>query len=216
MAGNMYPWIDESKNPIRGICPHGCSYCLMRPMHDRMKGPRLEKSELKKPWPEDKFLYIGSSMDMWADEIDSKDIKAVIEKCQEHPGNRYLFQSKNPVRFLDFKPGFIDVLYCTTLESDLDYFEGPPHIDARVNGLAKVQQAGYWVTVTIEPIMRFELNRFKEMVLDLRPDFVSIGADSQGHNLPEPTSEEIQALIRELRKGTEVRLKSNLTRILGA
>ncbi len=45
------------------------------------------------------------------------------------------------------------------------------------------------VMVTIEPIMDFDLEPFVEMIKNTKPKFVNIGADSKGHNLPEPSSE---------------------------
>ena len=53
------------------------------------------------------------------------------------------------------------------------------------------------------------------VVKSIHPKFVSIGADSKGHGLPEPSAEKTTTLIRELRKFTEVRLKPNLARIIG-
>ena len=44
--------------------------------------------------------------------------------------------------------------------------------------------------------------------------FVSIGADSGKNNLPEPPSQKLKALIDELEKFTEVRVKKNLKRLL--
>ena len=26
--GNMYPWITHTWNPIKGKCPHDCTYCM--------------------------------------------------------------------------------------------------------------------------------------------------------------------------------------------
>lgn len=43
---------------------------------------------------------------------------------------------------------------------------------------------------------------------------VTIGADSKGSNLPEPSKEKIEALIKELRKFTQVKLKQNLNRLI--
>jgi DNA repair photolyase len=28
--GNMYPFVTHTWNPIRGKCPHDCSYCYMK------------------------------------------------------------------------------------------------------------------------------------------------------------------------------------------
>ena len=53
-----------------------------------------------------------------------------------------------------------------------------------------------------------------EMIRRINPRFVSIGADSKRHGLPEPDPEKIRKLISTLRKFTEVREKDNLKRLL--
>jgi len=52
------------------------------------------------------------------------------------------------------------------------------------------------------------------MIKSCNPVQVNIGSDSQRHNLPEPTKEELTELISELEKLTRVIQKSNLKRIL--
>ena len=50
---------------------------------------------------------------------------------------------------------------------------------------------------------------------NIDPTFISIGADSKGHNLPEPPGAKVKELIQELEKFTEVKVKKNLSRLLG-
>ncbi len=45
---------------------------------------------------------------------------------------------------------------------------------------------------------------------------MSIGADSKGHNLIEPTAQELKDLVVELSTITEIKLKKNVYRILDA
>ena len=68
--------------------------------------------------------------------------------------------------------------------------------------------------ITIEPILDFDLNRFIEMLYNIQPLWINIGADSKGHNLPEPAPEKVRELIETLRGFTEVKVKKNLGRIL--
>ncbi len=69
--------------------------------------------------------------------------------------------------------------------------------------------------VTIEPIMNFDLDIMIKWLKDIKPKWVNIGADSKGHNLPEPSKEKVESLIKELKKFTEVKIKPNLKRIIG-
>ena len=68
--------------------------------------------------------------------------------------------------------------------------------------------------VSIEPIMDFDLDVMVRWIKDIHPKFVSIGADSKGHNLPEPPAWKVERLIEELKKFTEVKVKENLNRIV--
>ena len=62
--------------------------------------------------------------------------------------------------------------------------------------------------------MDFDLNIFVNWIRAIKPDFVSIGADSKGNNLPEPPAWKIRKLIDNFRHFTEVKVKSNLKRLI--
>ena len=70
--------------------------------------------------------------------------------------------------------------------------------------------------VSIEPIMDFDEVNFLAWIRIINPEFVSIGADSQRHGLPEPSSRKIRNLILGLKKFTKVEEKDNLKRLLTA
>lgn len=67
--------------------------------------------------------------------------------------------------------------------------------------------------VSIEPILDFDLDVMLVWLRNIEPQFVSIGADSKGHNLPEPSPGKVRELVNELSKFTEVKVKSNLGRL---
>ena len=67
---------------------------------------------------------------------------------------------------------------------------------------------------SIEPIMAFDFEEFLGWILQIKPAFVSIGADSKGHKLPEPTASELDNFVVALRDITEVKLKKNLARLM--
>jgi len=68
--------------------------------------------------------------------------------------------------------------------------------------------------VSIEPVMKFNEEIMIDWITKIEPVFVSIGADSKGHGLPEPTAEEVESLIARIEAaGIEVVRKDNLTRI---
>lgn len=216
--GNMYPFVTHTWNPVKGRCPHDCPYCYMKRF--KLAPVRFESKELKVDLGICNFIFVGSSCDMWANEIPPAWIEKTLEKCRKQ-ANRYLFQSKNPIRFTHYLETNLvpdRSVFGTTIESDRDHFSGPetniPPIDARVNGIIKTAEFGYPVTVTIEPIMDFDLNTLLELVNDIDPLWVTVGADSKGHNLPEPNPEKVRDLVNGLRRNFEVVVKDNLWRLM--
>ena len=58
--------------------------------------------------------------------------------------------------------------------------------------------------ISFEPIMDFDIDKMIGYIKVAEPNFVSIGADSKGHKLPEPSSEKVKELISELKKFTKL------------
>jgi len=206
--GNMYPWISHTYNVIKGKCPHDCTYCYMKvyPQPEL----HLDARELKVNLGEGNFIFVGSSCDMWAEVIPRGWIELVLEKCQAH-SNRYLFQSKNPLRFHSYCGVFpLHSVFGTTIESNRSEVSLAPLPYDRYKAMREMP--GHKM-VSIEPIMDFDLDIMVEWIQKIGPDFVSIGADSKGHHLPEPSPDKVDRLVEELSKLTVVKIKDNLKRL---
>ena len=162
-----------------------------------------------------KFIFVGSGCDMFANDIPVEWIEKTIAHCLKFD-NRYLFQSKNPFAMLGFLPFENDnLVVCTTIETNRwypDIMHKCPTPQQRAYGLASLPLKRY---VTIEPIMDFDLDDMVRWIEEIAPEFVSIGADSGNNHLPEPPASKVQSLIAELKDITEVKIKDNLSRLLG-
>ena len=77
--GNMYEFVTHTWNPIKGKCSHGCTYCYMKKMCSRLNTPRLDAAELTCYLECSNFIFVGSSIDMWAEDIPSHWIKMVLD-----------------------------------------------------------------------------------------------------------------------------------------
>lgn len=211
--GNMYPWVTHTWNPISGKCSHECIYCYMKgyPLRDvNFKETRTQ--EIGKG----KKIFVGSSTDMWADDVPSEWISEVLLACRKYPQNEYLFQTKNPKRFLEFVDFFPPhTILGTTLETNRNTYliSKAPTPESRAWIMRSPQLMDFEKMVSIEPIIDFDVNEFVMMVDCIKPDFVSVGADSKGHNLNEPNPKKIRELIDALEAFTEVKLKDNLRRL---
>ena len=206
----MYPWVTHTWNVIKGKCPHDCSYCYMKRFPQGEL--RFDEKEMKRNLGEGRFIFVGSSCDMWAESIPGEWIAEILGRCYQYPENKYLFQSKNPARFIiakDWFPG--NMILATTIESDIDYpVSNAPSVMNRATAMSKIVGG---TVVTIEPVMNFDLVEFVKLIKYAKPKWVNIGADSKGHNLPEPSWEKVQKLIIALKEFTKVKVKSNLERL---
>jgi len=149
---------------------------------------------------------------MWAENIPAMWIEDILRHCNE-ADNRYLFQTKNPERFLDkwiFPPL---TMLGVTLETNRRYnsISKAPIPYNRAYALAHVAKP---TMISIEPIMDFDLDVMVLWIDAIKPEFVSIGADSGNNHLPEPSAENLKALMNKLQGVTEIRQKNNLARLL--
>lgn len=215
MGLNMYDFVTHTWNTIKGKCFHNCSYCYMK-RWGSLKDARFDEKELKTDLGENNFIFVGSSCDMFAENIDESWINKTLNHCDKFD-NKYLFQSKNPENFFYWMFSLPDnSTICTTLETNRVYpgiMKNAPIPRKRVLTFQKIR-IRFEKIITIEPIIDFDLKEFIQMIYNCGPKQVNIGADSGGHNLPEPPKEKILELIQELEKFTIVKQKKNIKRLL--
>jgi DNA repair photolyase len=218
--GNMYPWVTHTHTHLGGQCPHKCSYCYVdnprwgRP--ERYQGKlRLIEPEFNVRYGTGRTIFVENCNDLFAWEVPSSFIERIINHCQQFPDNVYVFQTKNPDRFFDFEY-LVKAVFGTTIESNRDYPKvtttAPPVLQ-RYEAMKKIPKT-FKRFVTIEPVLDFDVDVLAGWIRDIRPDFLNLGADSKGHDLPEPTVEKIMKLVEKLKGyGIELREKHNLQRL---
>ena len=215
--GNMYEFVTHMWGPVVGTCDHNCSYCYMKTNRFELGDIRINEKSMKNRLGEDRVIFVCHTADLFANNIPAEWIDRVLAHCCEYPKNRYLFQSKNPGRIIDFADKLPnDVFLGTTIETNrTGYYESkaPSYIE-RAKGLGELSKLGFDTMVTIEPIFDFDLDELVEIVMIANPKWINIGADSKSHDLPEPSKEQVEELIKTLQSKTAVELKRNLDRIL--
>ena len=223
--GNMYEFITHTWNPMGGRCPHGCAYCYMK-YHTYIERLYLDERELSGSCPANLFIFIGSNTDVFAAEMPSEWITKVLDFCvdvtssqKDDERTRFLLQTKNPARILEFinhpllKNG--QAVVCTTLETNRHYpdiMNNAPLITDRADAMAKIAACSVKTYVTIEPIMDFDLDEFVKLIKMCRPEQVNIGAESKHFvQIPQPSDDDkLTALILQLLCFTKVTVKKNL------
>ena len=96
-------------------------------------------------------------------------INKTLEHCQKFD-NKYLFQTKNPKRILNFK--LPKSVICTTIESDMFYSEimaNSPKPYDRAKYMKMLSDCGFETFVTIEPILDFNLDELVDLIKQCSP-----------------------------------------------
>ena len=228
--GNMYGFITHTWNPIKGRCYHQCSYCYMNNLltPKYQCSPVLVEYEFNKDLNEGARIFVGSSIDMFANDVPDKWILRVLDHCagfnDQRAGQKkivFLFQSKNPSRFLKFLDHrvFKHSIIGTTIETNRYYPEimvNSPTIEDRANAMKEIAEKGFYTMITAEPLLAFDKTDFVKIIRQCDPRFINIGRNSERKNsLPEPTSTQVKELVAELREITKVIFKSNAKSWLG-
>lgn len=223
--GNMYEWVTDCHSHLRGGCPHDCTYCYVKSFRNYQRdwtGPvRLVEKELRVNYGEGKTIFIEHCSDMFAKDVPVEYINKIIQHCEAYPKNTYLFQTKNPRWMAEWYtelPG--PAIYGTTIETNRPIPQSKaPSPEERYHAMMFFSRArtygGEKLMVTIEPILKFDLDVLSRWIIDIHPDFINIGADSKRHGLPEPTKDEVLALVKVLENnGVHINKKTNLERLV--
>ena len=206
-SGNMYNFVTHTWNAIKGKCEHDCSYCYMK-IWGKLKPIRLDQKELNVDLGKSNFIFVGSSTDMFANNVPKEWISKTLEHCRKYNENTYLFQTKNPERMMNFLKEFPkETIFGTTIETnrhDTKIMGKSPSPFSRATALFYIHLKGHRTMVTIEPILDFDEEELINLIKTIKPEWVNIGADSKNHNLPEPSYEKILKLVSRLEKFTKI------------
>ncbi len=223
--GNMYGFVTHTHTHIGGECPHKCSYCYVQAIEKRFSGGkyrgklRLNKDELEVNYGKDRIIFIEHCNDMWAEGVPSEWVEQILAHCNRYPENEYVFQTKNPARYYDFNGQFppSKLMGCTAETVDegvAGKISNAPNPEDRLNQMDSLS-AHEKTFITIEPILRGDMEKLAAWISLIAPEFVNIGADSKGTGLDEPSADDIRLLLNELKRyGVEIKQKTNLDRLL--
>ncbi len=229
-----YLWSTHEGNFNGAGCEHGCIYCSRGKYNNRFKIPR-GLHRLKGEWENfDGNDYLkrrlpegGIFVDPYSDimTFPKEDIEKILWHCnyeKSHLGEErtFIFQTKDPSRYFDYLDMIPDGSWLgTTIEETVtvaEYYKitKAPRTDLRHQAMTKLDSSRFKKFITIEPIMKLDYRYMRSWINDIKPDLVFIGANTSKIQLPEPTPDEVMALVEELSKITHVYLKSNLKRLV--
>lgn len=220
-------------------CGFNCCYCAFQRMlklskcqecrdfkpHSHMEGLQRTPPKTK----QGEFLTVGLSSDISF--MDVNDFCDVLDYCSKWGDRTFMIQSKNPGYFLQFAHRITsNVIIGTTIESnrlitDKAWGTTTCIYDRGDHGYEPISQApssnrryeamklyNGRKTVTIEPILDFDIDVMEKYIKDIKPEIVWIGYDSrpEKNRLPEPTLYKLDMFVGRLQdSGINVKLKLN-------
>ena len=172
--------------------------------------PHLHEKRLLKV-PREPRIFVGAHCDQFGSWVPTEVIERVLAVCRENPKEMWFFETKNPRRYLKFLDQFPEnTVLSTTIETNIPY-----STEVRGNTLPPKNRYLDFLQVSkkfprhvsIEPIMKFDLEILVLWMKVIKPVKISVGYDSLRNCLPEPTKQKTMTLIKELEKFTEVERK---------
>jgi protein gp37 len=220
-AGNMYSWVTNLWNPVKGECPYHCSYCYVSRTAKRygvnQKLLHLDEKELRTNLGAGNFIFVCSGCDLFHPDVPLFWLHMIIPCTWRYPENDYLWHTKNPARIVGFSREWFPVnsVLCVTIESNIP-LPGISHAPQPVERIEAMKKWRGRKMITVEPAIKFDATTFSEMILSCEPEQVNIGLDSGKNILPEPTANDILELIARLREGgiEKIDLKKNISRLI--
>lgn len=202
--GHMFKSVGWTWNPCAG-CTHNCIYCWAKMFNDRYGvsfEPMFRERFLQDKFPNDgTWIFVCSTGDMFCDGMKKEWIEKIINHINSTAtNNKFLLQSKNPSRILEFKKilDFKDrYIVGTTLETTrckLDWTKAPSPF-ARVLAMVNLKRLGFKTFLSLEPLADFEIKPMTEWIWDIEPEAIEIGLENYGNLLPKPSETKIKELL---------------------
>lgn len=182
---------------------HNCAQCAAYYPHFHP-----ERLDMKLPGTKgDQFIWPCSSGDIAFAKAEW--MERILEKVHFHSDKTFLFQSKRPSVFWSYN--FPDnVILGTTIETNRikyynDKISTAPNPKERIRQFKRIK---HWQkSITVEPILCFDVKELTELIREIAPARVYIGYDSKQCGLPEPSLRKTKRLMKNLAEFTDVKPK---------
>lgn len=104
---NKIDYLDWVYNPIKGLCKTNCAYCFMQRYYKRFNlntEIRLDIEELNVRFPiKPSRIGVCFNHDLFGSWINSEWIYQIIRRAEESSEHTFVFLTKNPQRYNEFK-----------------------------------------------------------------------------------------------------------------
>jgi protein gp37 len=179
-------------------------------------GPaRLHTEVLEKRYGGGEFVFSIDMRDPNSPDITDEMRLEIFDWYRRSPRARFLEQSKNPERYIEFlEEGYElpdNLVLGATIESNRDYPDlsrAPPQAD-RISSMVRLSKlVGNHLFISCEPVLNFDPGALEKWIGNMGPWAVAVGYDNYGHHLPEPALARTLELIDGLERFTTVHRKT--------
>lgn len=176
--------------------------------------PKLVEKELNTRFKPGEFVFVSDMGDLFGDWVPTEWIEDVLEIIMFSKNSKFLLQTKNPKRFQEFTLPYNTYLG-TTIETNRDYsLSKAPAPFERYYWMKKLIIKPPYKFLSIEPIMDFDLDQLLYWIEEINPSIIEVGADNYKNNLPEPSWDKVERLLKGLREiCPDVKEKDGLERL---
>ena len=100
-------------NPVKGLCPVGCSYCYARRMYDRFRWnseirfdntPLLQFYDYRTAPPAGSKIFIGSTIELFGEWVKPEWLKFIFQNCKTLSNRTFIFLTKLPHNLKQWNP----------------------------------------------------------------------------------------------------------------
>jgi len=163
------------------------------------------------------WIFVGSNGDTFCDGVpDSWIIRLIFYILNNKSNNKFLLQTKNPMRFddgiLDLESVKDKVILGTTIETNRGTpWSKAPSTRQRAYYLGLMKLRGFKTFLSLEPLADFDFEVLSSWIMSIQPDAIEIGLENYTNFTLKPQEEKIIKLIKWLDEvGFEYVLKDNL------
>lgn len=109
MQKTKIEWCDYTANPVKGLCPVGCSYCYARAMYHRFNMDEAltfhpEVFDAIEKLKEPSRIFVGSTMELFGDWITDHILHSIFNYVEHYPQHTFIFLTKRPENLIKWSP----------------------------------------------------------------------------------------------------------------
>ena len=189
--GRMFKSVSHTTTYFMG-CSHACVYCWAKFVFGKgiSHVPKLiQRDEFEVLDVENAVIFLNSAHDSLAECIPFEWVNAMLRWIgRQHPSNKFLIQTKNPIRLMGFLNLLLKVrdrvILGTTIETnhDMSAYSKAIHPQHRAWSLAQLREKyGFETFLSLEPLLDFHPDTLLTWIRAVNPVCIEIGLDGYKH-----------------------------------